>query len=145
MFSFFLISLARGLSILSIFSKSHMLAVLIYLIFLCGLSLLLSLFPYYFLNKNTYSRFRGFSGGSVVKNLPANVGDVGSIPGWRKSPGGGNGKPFQCSFDWEISWTEEPGGLQSMGLRKSQTQFSNYTTTALDLLSFPSFLMEKLR
>ena len=23
---------------------------------------------------------------------------------------------------WEISWTEEPGGLQSMGLQKSQTQ-----------------------
>ena len=26
---------------------------------------------------------------------------------------------------WEISWTEEPGGLQSMGLQKSQTQLSN--------------------
>ena len=25
---------------------------------------------------------------------------------------------------WEIPWTEEPGGLQSMGLQKSQTQFS---------------------
>ena len=24
---------------------------------------------------------------------------------------------------WEIPWTEEPGGLQSMGLQKSQTQF----------------------
>ena len=24
-------------------------------------------------------------------------------------------------FAWEISWTEEPGGLQSMGLQKSQT------------------------
>ena len=26
---------------------------------------------------------------------------------------------------WEISWTEEPGGLQSMGLQKSWTQFRN--------------------
>ena len=26
---------------------------------------------------------------------------------------------------WEFSWTEEPGGLQSMGLQKSQTRHSN--------------------
>ena len=37
----------------------------------------------------------------VVKNPPANVGDVkdkGSIPGLGRSPGGGNGNPFQCSY-----------------------------------------------
>ena len=28
-----------------------------------------------------YSKVQGFPGGSVVKNLPANAGDVGSIPG----------------------------------------------------------------
>ena len=28
-------------------------------------------------------------------------------------------------FTWEIPWTEEQGGLQSMGLQKSQTQLSN--------------------
>ena len=39
----------------------------------------------------------GFSGVSVVKNLPANVGDVSLIPGSGKSPGGGNGNPLQCS------------------------------------------------
>ena len=35
-----------------------------------------------------------FPGGLVVKNLPANAGDtrdMGSIPGSRESPGGGNG------------------------------------------------------
>ena len=37
----------------------------------------------------------GFPGGSVVKNLPANAGDVGSIPGSGRSPGGRNGNPFQ--------------------------------------------------
>ena len=26
---------------------------------------------------------------------------------------------------WEIPWTEEPGGLQSLGLQKSQTRFSD--------------------
>ena len=36
-------------------------------------------------------------GGSVVKNLPANAGDVGSIPGSGRSPGEGNGNPFQDS------------------------------------------------
>ena len=29
---------------------------------------------------------------------------------------------------WEISWTEEPGGLQSIGLRKSRTRLSTKTT-----------------
>ena len=39
----------------------------------------------------------GFLGGSEVKNLPANAGDTGSIPGLGKSPGEGNGNPFQYS------------------------------------------------
>ena len=37
----------------------------------------------------------------VVKNLPANAGDVkdvGSIPGLRESQGGGTGNPFQYSY-----------------------------------------------
>ena len=38
---------------------------------------------------------RGFPGGSVVKNLSANAGDVGSIPGSGGSPGEGNGNPLQ--------------------------------------------------
>ena len=32
-----------------------------------------------------------------VRNLPANAGDMGSIPGSEKSPGGGNGSPLQYS------------------------------------------------
>ena len=31
---------------------------------------------------------------------------------------------------WEIPWTEEPGGLQSMGSQKSWVQLSDYTTAA---------------
>ena len=38
-----------------------------------------------------------FPGGSVVKNLPANAGDAGSIPGLGRSPGGGHGNPFHYS------------------------------------------------
>ena len=40
---------------------------------------------------------RGFPGGSVVKNLPVNAGDSGSIPGSGRSPGEGNGNPLQYS------------------------------------------------
>ena len=39
----------------------------------------------------------GFAGGSVVKNPPANAGDLGSIPGLGRSPGEGNGNPLQYS------------------------------------------------
>jgi len=33
----------------------------------------------------------------VVKNLPANAGDMGSIPGLGRSPGGGHDNPLQYS------------------------------------------------
>ena len=36
-------------------------------------------------------------GGSVGKESACNAGDPGSIPGWGRSPGEGNGNPFQCS------------------------------------------------
>ena len=36
-------------------------------------------------------------GGLAVKNLPANTGDPGSIPGSGRSSGKGNGNPFLCS------------------------------------------------
>ena len=39
----------------------------------------------------------GFLGGTVVKNPPANAGDMGSIPGSGRSPGDGNGNPLQYS------------------------------------------------
>ena len=40
---------------------------------------------------------KGFPGGSVLKLLPANTGNTGSIRGLGRSPGGGNGNPFQDS------------------------------------------------
>ena len=53
-------------------------------------------------------------------NLPANAeapGDIGSIPGWGRPPGEGNGNPLQYSC-LENPMDEEPGGLQSMGLQR---------------------------
>ena len=40
----------------------------------------------------------GFPGGAVVKNPLANSGDVGSTLGLGRSPGEGNGNPFQYSI-----------------------------------------------
>ena len=41
--------------------------------------------------------YRGFPGGSVVKNQPANIADAGSIPGSGRAHGEGNGNPLQHS------------------------------------------------
>ena len=38
-----------------------------------------------------------FPGDAVVKNLYANAGNAGSVPGWGRSPGEGNGNPLQYS------------------------------------------------
>ena len=66
----------------------------------------------------------GFPGGSVVKNLPTNAGDMGLIPGLGRAPGEENDNPLQYSC-LEIPWTDEPGRLQSMGLQKNWTWLSN--------------------
>ena len=120
----------------------------------------------------------------MVKNLPANAGDVGSIPGLGRFSGEGNGNslqhsclensmdrgawratvhgiarvrrdlvtkqqqitvsnikirtlglelekavaPHSSTLAWRIPWTEEPGGLQSMG-SLSRTRLSDFTFT----------------
>ena len=55
---------------------------------------------------------QGFSGGIVVKNLPANAGDgrdMGLIPESGRSPGEGNDNLHILA--WKIPWTVEPGRL----------------------------------
>ena len=52
-----------------------------------------------------------------LKNLPANAGDSGLIPGSGRSPGVGKDNPLQYSCLGK-PWTEESGGLQSMGLQR---------------------------
>ena len=59
----------------------------------------------------------GFPSGSVVNNPYVNAGDTrdtGSIPESGRSPGEGNDNALHILV-WRIPWTEEPGGLQSMG------------------------------
>ena len=62
----------------------------------------------------------GFPGGSAVKNLPAKQEmQVGSLSG--KDPLEKEMATYSSILAWETPWTEEPGGLQSMGSQKSRT------------------------
>ena len=45
------------------------------------------------------------------------MGDAGSIPGLGRSPGVGSGN-HSSILAWRIPWTEEPGGVQSMGPKR---------------------------
>src|SRR5574341_43590 len=56
----------------------------------------------------------GFLRGSVVKNLPANAGDAGLIPGSGRSLEK-DLATHSSILAWRIPGTEEPGGLPSMG------------------------------
>ena len=53
----------------------------------------------------------------MVKNLPANAGDLGSIPGSGRSPGE-EMAAHSSILARKISWTEGPGRLQSMGSQR---------------------------
>ena len=64
--------------------------------------------------------YMGFSGSSVIKNLPANAGDAGSIPGLERSPEEEK-ETHSSILAWEIPWTEEPGGTTVHGVTKSRT------------------------
>ena len=69
----------------------------------------------------------GFTHGSVVKNLPANGGDAGLIPGCGTSPGEGNGNPLQyCCLENPM----ERGAWRATvhGVAKCQTRLSNEHT-----------------
>ena len=59
---------------------------------------------------------RGFPGGSVVKNLPDNTGDLGLITGLGRFPGEGNNNPLQYSCLRNPMDREVYGSLWSMGL-----------------------------
>ena len=59
----------------------------------------------------------------MVKNLPANSGDPGSVPGSGRSPGEGNGNPLQYSC---LENSMDRGAWQDTvnGVTKKQTQLS---------------------
>ena len=57
----------------------------------------------------------GFPRSSAGKESACRAGDLGLIPGWGRSPGEGKATQSSILLAWRILWTEEPGGLQSMG------------------------------
>ena len=58
-------------------------------------------------------------GDSDGEESACNVGDPGLIPGLGRSPEEGNGN--SSILAWEIPWTEEPGGLQSIVRKELDT------------------------
>ena len=74
-----------------------------------------------------------FSGGSVVKNPPANAedtGDSGSIPGLGRSPGGGNGNSLQYSC------LEKSHGRRSLEVYSPSGRKELDTTEHVDTLAY---------
>ena len=68
--------------------------------------------------------YEGFPDGLVVKNSPANGGDRGSIPGWGRSSGEGDGNSLQYSC---LGNPMDRGVWQAIvpGVTKSWTQLSD--------------------
>ena len=71
----------------------------------------------WFSTLNNPVREKGFSGGTP-KNLPANAGDLGLVPGLGWPPGGGNSNPPQC-FGLENSMDREAWWATAHGVTKS--------------------------
>ena len=61
----------------------------------------------------------------MEKNLPANAGDVGSVPGPRRSPGGGHGNPLQYSC---LDNPMDRGAWQVHRIKKSWTGLKRLST-----------------
>ena len=66
-----------------------------------------------FQTKRNAMSYKGFPGGSVGKKCVCHVGNKGSVLGGEEPLEEGMATDFS-SLVWEIPWTEEPGGLQSV-------------------------------
>ena len=65
----------------------------------------------------------------MVKNPPANAGDVGSVPGLERSPGVGNGNPLQYSYLESSMYRGGAWWATAHGVSRSRTQLSNGSHT----------------
>ena len=70
----------------------------------------------------------GFPGGSDGKESAFNVGDLSSIPGLGRYPGGENGNPLQCSCLENPHGQRSLAGYSPWGCKKSDT--TEYLSTA---------------
>ena len=89
-----------------------------------------------------------FSGISVVKNLPDNAGDEGSIPGLGRCPGEGNGNPLHYSclenpMDGGAWWATVHGvGKSQTQLRIEHAQCPQGSSMLSQMPGFPPFMAE---
>ena len=74
----------------------------------------------YLMIHQIWSQTDGVSLVAQSKESACIEGNVGLMPGFGRCPGEGNDNPLQF-LAWEIPWTEEPGGLQSMESLQNQT------------------------
>ena len=72
-------------------------------------------------NKWEFSSLMGFPGGSDGKESACNAGDLGSIPGLGRSPGGGHGSPLQYSFLENPHGQRSLAGYSPWGCKESDT------------------------
>ena len=73
----------------------------------------------------------GFPGGSAGKESTRNAGDLGSIPGFGKSPGEGKSYPLQASIlAWRIPWTS-PWGCKESDTTERLLLFFHYIVSKL--------------
>ena len=89
--------------------------------------ILMSVFAFYFILRYNIHTIRASQVVLVVKNPPANIGDmrdVASILGSGRSPWGGLAT-LSSMLAWRIQWTEEPGRLQSMGFQRMGRNWSD--------------------
>ena len=63
----------------------------------------------------------GFPGGPVVKNLPVNADSQVQSLGW-EDPLKEEMAAHSSILAWRIPWTEEPGGLWSIGSQRGTTE-----------------------
>ena len=71
-------------------------------------------------------------GGSDGKESACNEGDLGSGPGSGRARAEGNGNPLL--YSQRIPWTEDPGGLQPMGLQRVGHDWATNTSLCSALL-----------
>ena len=75
--------------------------------------------------KNPPTKAGGFPGGSDSKGSACNAGDLGSIPGFGGSSGGGHGNPLQYSYLENPHRQRSLAGYSPWGLQKNWTQLSD--------------------
>ena len=89
----------------------------------------------------------------VAQNLPANAGVSGLIPFWEDHLGK-EMATHSSILAWEIPWTEEPGGLWSMGsqrvrhdwvIKQQQHQSPNFRTLIQQRFIFPAQVTHQTR